>query len=224
MPPVVLRLAPGTALKTTEHSFKLLIIPIGFSTTQDRLAAANDAWARIKIVPPFNLVDKLNQAARDAISVYYWRDEPPTLDLQQNGIRLSIPLARATAIADALATVQIGDAADDGAKAASVVWPRNGLFGRIGGLVAIVNKSNTPGELYELAPSENYPVPVIGACVAGDEWHRVLVRGLAQTYGGLVDEFERPEPEFLRIDGRSSGPALEQRRVLRSGHARQVRG
>lgn len=194
MPAMITRLAPISENVRAENTFRLLIIPLGFSSSVERKAAALAAWERIKGIAPFTL---LAGSAQDLFSLYYWSDEPPELDLQQTGLRLSIPMARANALGDALASAPIADARPT-PMSGSDLWPAGGRFGRDGSLVSLLVKGGTIGELYELAPSENYPTPVVGAALAGEHWSNLLVRGIAQAYAGLVDEFERPEPEFLK--------------------------
>jgi hypothetical protein len=78
------------------------------------------------------------------------------------------------------------------------VWPEQGRVGRVGSLVAVLVKGDTPGELYQLTSTPRYPVPLVAVVVTGDHWGKVIVRALAQTFAQLADEFELPGPEILR--------------------------
>ncbi len=224
MPPVIRRIDFESALPTTETAFKVLFIADGFPDAQTRAAAARDAWTTLRLVAPFNLCGEANHPASRMFAVYCWTDEPPDLNVQQTDRRLSIPLDRASAIKDGLAQITIVDAAPSG-RLASDIWPFGGRSGRRGSLVILLKNGSDPGELYELKPTDNYPVPIIGVVQTGVLYANLLARGVAQQFAGLHDEFELPGDDFLKAtadDTTFQGPNVlyvsdERRSLLQNG-------
>lgn len=97
---------------------------------------------------------------------------------------------------------------------ASQVWrSHERRVGSTGNLVVVLRKPQTTwragaagtaippadGELYQLDPSEDSPVPFVAVnVVPGGNWPLVVARAIAQNLAGLVDEFELEGTAFAK--------------------------
>jgi hypothetical protein len=199
------RLHPAIAPTRVQDRFRLLFVGDGYSDPTEFAAIVRLTWDGVTSVSPFRLFRSPGTAPLDAISVYYALNDGPSLGVEQQGNVLSIPASRATALRDWLAGTTLTTPDED--IPALSLWPEGGRFGRTGCLVVVLKKGIDPGELYQLAPSDNYPVPIVGVTVSGLFWHMTIVRALAQAYGGLVDEFELPGDDFRTADAFTLIPA-----------------
>jgi hypothetical protein len=127
---------------------------------------------------------------------------------------LSIPPDAATLLRDYLAVLTIAPAGRLPITANTVWLEKQRQIGVTGRLIVILRNGRVPArslqdppvapppqrgaELYQLEPSENYPVPVVAVNVTwNDELSSMaIVRALAQNLGGLRDEFELPGEGF----------------------------
>ncbi|SFT98181.1 hypothetical protein SAMN05660657_04404 [Geodermatophilus amargosae] len=178
--------------------FSLLLLGHGFALGHEFVDVVKDAWHRILSVPPFNDVLTLEPAKR-TISVYA-DQQAGDLGLEQFGAHLEIVEAKQDNLRNYLATTSLRVLGEGSVTEESAirVWPEQGRQGRVGSLVAVLVKGDQPAELYQLTSTPRYPVPLVAVVVAGEHWGKVLVRGVAQTFAQLSDEFELPGLEFRR--------------------------
>jgi GH25 family lysozyme M1 (1,4-beta-N-acetylmuramidase) len=105
------------------------------------------------------------------------------------------------------------------------IWrPRERRTGPNGSLVVVLRKpqltwspgaggNDTPnalaaGELYQLEPSEESPVPFVAVnAAAGNNWPLLVARALAQNLAGLADEFELEGDGFAKAPPGALQPA-----------------
>jgi hypothetical protein len=178
--------------------FSLLLLTQGYTLGGEFMDAVKAAWDAIQRTPPFTDLAKLDHA-KQSVAVY--ADQfAPDLGLVQTGDRLEVDEAKKDNLRNYLATnkVRVRVPSGDFDQAASEIWPEDGRVGRLGSLVAVIVKGNKPGELYQLTSNPRYPVPLVAVVATGQYWTNVIVRGVAQTFGVLADEFELPGIDFKR--------------------------
>lgn len=219
---VIKRIDFQSQASTTERCFRALVVPDGYADPAERIAAANEVWTNlVRFVDPFKLCGNPGHPASRMFAVYCWTEDLPSLNVQQTGGRLSIPLTSANAIKDGLTDVPIRDATPTVSRPAHEIWPPGGHAGRYGSLVVVLKKGTAAGELYEIANSPNYPLPTVGFVHTGILYVNLLARAVAQQFAGLADEFELPGPEFLKAQADDS--TLQAPNVLLVNDARRAR-
>lgn len=212
------RISPAPIDAAPARSFNLLVIGQGFDATEFP-AIAQRLWAdpanlhSITDTAPFGALRNRSRVAcyaADGTGVFLRMRQTPSNVAGLNDA-LAIPPDAATLLRDYLPLLKI--VADDGTETtADKVWlQQRRQFGTAGGLIAILRNgrrparnqpavlpAQRPAELYQLEPSENYPVPVVAVNVTWNDelWPLPIVRALAQNLGGLRDEFELPGDGF----------------------------
>lgn len=217
-PKALTRISPAPIDAAPARSFNLLLIGQGFSAAEFT-AIAQRAWAdpahlhSITDTAPFGALRKRSRVAcyaDDGTGVFLRMRQTPSNAAGMDGA-LAIPPDAATVLRDYLPLLKI--VADDGSETtADKVWlAQRRQVGSAGALIAILRNGRLPArnppaappaaqpaELYQLDPTENYPVPVVAVNVNWNDelWPLLIVRALAQNLGGLRDEFELPGDGF----------------------------
>src|SRR5262245_2004691 len=198
------------------RSFNVLLIGQGFAAAEFP-AMAQGVWSDTATHPsvpgkrPFGVLRNRSRVAcyaDDGTGVFLGMRQTPSPMADD---ALSIPPDAATVLRDYLPLLKI--VGDDGRETtADKVWlEQRRQVGATGGLIVILRNGRLPArnqpavlpqqrpaELYQLDPSENYPVPVVAVNVTWHDelWPLPIVRALAQNLGGLRDEFELPGDRF----------------------------
>src|SRR5262249_52109144 len=198
------------------RSFNVLLIGQGFDAAEFP-AIARRAWTEPDRPPSVTDTSPVGVLAnRSRVACYADDGTGVFLRMRQTPSpmaddALSIPPDAATVLRDYLPLLKI--VGDDGSETtADKVWlEQRRQVGATGGLIVILRNGRLPArnqpavlpqqrpaELYQLDPSENYPVPVVAVNVTWNDelWPLVIARALAQNLGGLRDEFELPGDEF----------------------------
>ena len=214
-PKALTRISPAPIDAAPARSFNLLLLGQGFAP-DEWLPIAQGAFSdpnhqhSITDTAGFAALkasSRLAVYADDGTGVFLRMRQTPS-NVAGLDDALAIPPDAATVLRDYLPLLKIvGD--DKVETTADKVW----LSGRrqsgpTGALIAIIRNGRLPtttvqpatlpaqtaAELYQLNPSDGYPVPVVAVDVTwGDElWPQVIVRALAQQLAGLADELELP--------------------------------
>lgn len=215
-PRVLTRISQPPIDPDPARSFNVLLIGQGFDAAEF-LAIAQRVWsdpANLRSVTdtdPFGVLRNRSRVAcyaDDGTGVFLRMRQTPSPMADD---ALSIPPDAAAVLRDYLPLLTI--VGDDGrVTTADKVWlEQRRQVGATGGLIVILRNGRLPArnqpavlpqqrpaELYQLDPSENYPVPVVAVNVTWNDelWPLPIVRALAQNLGGLRDEFELPGDRF----------------------------
>jgi hypothetical protein len=196
------RIYPRDISLSSKDCFNLLLLGQGF-TRSEFANICKHAWDdAISQIPPLNefkskgryLIAVYCDSATDATGI------KPSLDLKlvQQDNKLSLPINNSSALYSYLYGLKIRETNEN----ALDVWGTNRLFGLNGSLIAVLKKrttmAGTSAELYEMVSSENYPIPFVGVVVTGNYWHMPIVRGIAQRFAGLANEYEVSGEEYGR--------------------------
>ena len=215
-PRALTRISPAPIDASPRRSFNVLLLGQGFNSGEFP-AIAQRAWSdpnnlhSITDTAPFGSLrnpSRIAVYADDGTGVFLRMRQTPS-NVAGLDDALAIPPDAATLLRDYLPLLKIVGA--DGIETtADKVWlQQRRQVGSTGTLIVILRNGRLPAraaappvpqppqrpaELYQIDPSENFPVPVIGVNVTwGDElWPLPIVRALAQNLGGLRDEFELP--------------------------------
>jgi len=232
-PRALRRISPAPINPAPNASFNILLIGQGFNTAEFT-DVANRVWsdpAHLTSITDSAPLAGLAHSPRlacyadDGTGVFLKIRQTPSKAPGFDDV-LSIPPEAVGRLQAYLASLQIV-ATDGSTTPANQVWlPQQRLTGPTGALVVVLRNnrnpardpppplaapvppSQAPGELYQLDPSENYPVPLVIVNVTrnDDLWPQVVVRALAQNLGGLADEYERPEGAFDHPDDNLAVP------------------
>jgi hypothetical protein len=212
--------------------FTLLLLGQGFDQRPPApqfVDVATAAWDAITKTSPFSAVVAL-RASKPTFAAYvdYHASD---LGFRQRGATIDVDPAKKNNLKSYLAnaTLKVPVAGEpDRLVNCLEVWPEQGRAGRTGSLVAVLVKGTQPGELYQIKAAPNYPVPVVAVVVSGDQWHKPIVRAIAQSMAHLADEFELPGPTFRKapiqlVDPRPNVIVIsdDQREKLRGGATAQ---
>jgi hypothetical protein len=222
-PRTLTRISPAPLAAAPPASFNVLLIGQGFGSAEFP-AIAQRLWsdpARLTSITdaaPFTDLQHPSRVAcyaDDGTGVFLKIRQTPSKVPGFDDV-LAIAPESAGRLQDYLALLQIV-AADGSTTLANQAWlPQRRLTGSTGALVVVLRNNRNPalnqpaanlpaqapGELYQLDPSENYPVPLVAVNVTWNDelWPQVAVRALAQNLGALADEYERPEAAFDHPD------------------------
>jgi hypothetical protein len=179
--------------------FTLLMLTQGYTLGGESVDAIEKAWKALLATSPFGDVDKLDPAK---VTFGAYGDKvDDDLGLVQTGSVLEIDIMKKSRLRDYLEQNKIAIPVLKG-KDPEVpcidIWPEQGRFGRVGSLVAIIKKGTQAGELYQITSTNQYPVPLVAVVATGANWTNVIVRGVAQTFANLADEYELPGPDFQK--------------------------
>jgi hypothetical protein len=183
--------------RSPQSMFSLLLLGQGFTLVGEFVDAVTAAWKSILATPPFSDVAAL-EPAKTTLAAYA-DQHAGDLGLRQTGASLEVDPAKPNNLRDYLTNNKIRVPVTKGSDVevdCIEVWPEQGRAGRVGSLVAVIVKGSQPGELYQLTSKPGYPVPLVAVVVTGDNWHKLILRGVAQTMAQLADEFELPGPSF----------------------------
>jgi len=227
-PKALTRISPAPIDAAPARSFNLLVLGQGFAAGEFP-AIAQRLWSdpahqtSITDTAPFGALAQRSRVAcyaDDGTGVWLRMRQTPS-NVAGLDDALAIPPDAATVLRDYLPLLKI--VGDDGVETtADKVWlDQRRSVGATGTLIAILRNGREPArnppaapphqlpaELYQLDPSENYPVPVVAVNVGWNDelWPLVVIRALAQNLGGLRDELELPGAAF-------DHPAVERQQV-----------
>lgn len=179
--------------------FELLVLTQGYTLGGEAWDAVNKAWKDLLRMSPLSDIDKLDSAKVTVGS--YAEHVNDDLGLVQSGSVLEIDELKKNKLREFLEASELEFPMTTGpnVKVKCIdIWPVQGRFGRVGSLVAIIKKGTQPGELYQITSTDRYPIPLVAVVATGANWTNVIVRGVAQVFANLADEYELPGPEFLK--------------------------
>jgi hypothetical protein len=192
---MIKRLLPTKVARQSPLSaFSVLLIGQGFADQAEfELVVKQQFWPRLIDTPPFQDLDHPTQSNR--LFVYYDPCQELDLKLQQNGNQLSVGMADKDALTKFVQTHTVQS--DTASINCSQVWPKTLRTGRDGGFIAAIIKGSSPGELFQLDRSDNYPTPLIGVVATGNDWMMPIIRTIGALFAGLADEFSLPDQMIL---------------------------
>ena len=171
--------------------FSVLLLKAGFGKFEN--AFFHDNWRKVLGFSPLDEDATNHNYYEQRRFVAYYDDDPVAIDFQHDGKRLVAPQAQQKAILDRVNASTI----DPSGMAANLVWTPTGRFGDSGCLIVVLVKGDTEGELYELSPTPDIPIPFVAVVVKGDHWHNVVVRAMMQVWAYLGDEYELAGDPYL---------------------------
>lgn len=213
------RISPAPRDPVPARSFNLLLIGQGFRPGE-LLPVAQRFWTdpahqtSMTDVAPFGVLANPSNFAcytDDGTGVFLRLKQTPSGKPGFDDVLATSSLAPAL-LQDYLTHLQVMPAGSSTPVPAEQVWRPARQGGPTGALIAILRNNRIPpipgvpatppaqhpGELYQLDPNENVPIPVVAVDVTWNDelWPLPIIRAVAQLLGGLDDEYELPGPEF----------------------------
>ncbi len=195
--PSLIAIQPTGEDETPATKFNVLFLVAGVDSSKT-LQIATSAWNQALTVAP--LLQRRPLPPSRAFAVYC-DVAPIAIDFQFDGKRLVVPDAQKNAVLDRInaQTVRLNLLARAGPRTwpARRVWDPPGRLGPDGGsLIVVLAPGTAQGELYQLTASPDFPMPFVAVTMFGDQWHKVIVRAIAQAMAYLDDEYEMPGADF----------------------------
>ena len=195
--PLITIQSPGVD-QTPASRFSVLFLVAGIDVTKiSAIPIAKNAWDQVQTVAP--LLQKRPLPPSTAFAVFC--DAAPIgITFQQQGKQLVVPDAQKSAILDRInqQTLRLFEST----QAVPPVWPARRVWDPVaqlgeegGSLVVVLNPSLVEGEFYQLTSTPDCPMPFVAVNMFGANWHKVIVRAIAQTMAFLDDEYELPGDE-----------------------------